>query len=214
MRLRSIGTAGLALLAAASVVSAAGAAQKPAKAAEAAVISTGKEVALAAHLAPEKPTVFVFIRPASSLERAFLEELRQEAGEAVGFAVVHLRTGKEPVARQHDVQETPAALVYDRRGRLTGRSSDAAEVRAVVRKAAGVMRIDWAEEGDPRFEEVSRLLGRRAAPGILRTMSLQPEYLAAINDLARKAHFSDGYLDRRTKEMIATYVSALNKCKY
>jgi hypothetical protein len=35
-----------------------------------------------------------------------------------------------------------------------------------------------------------------------------------INKLSRQAHFSDGYLDRRTKEMIATYVSAINKCKY
>jgi len=27
-------------------------------------------------------------------------------------------------------------------------------------------------------------------------------------------HFSDGHLSRRTKEMIATYVSSLNRCPY
>jgi hypothetical protein len=27
-------------------------------------------------------------------------------------------------------------------------------------------------------------------------------------------HFSDGHLDRRTKEMIATFVSGLNRCPY
>jgi hypothetical protein len=27
-------------------------------------------------------------------------------------------------------------------------------------------------------------------------------------------HFADGHLDRRTKEMIATWVSALNACRY
>jgi AhpD family alkylhydroperoxidase len=27
-------------------------------------------------------------------------------------------------------------------------------------------------------------------------------------------HFTAGHLDRRTKEMLATYVSALNQCPY
>ena len=56
--------------------------------------------------------------------------------------------------------------------------------------------------------------GRRPVPGILRTMSLQPEYMALISATAQKAHFTDGFLKRRTKEMIATYVSSLNHCKY
>ncbi|MCC2671882.1 MAG: hypothetical protein K0Q72_4353, partial [Armatimonadetes bacterium] len=45
-------------------------------------------------------------------------------------------------------------------------------------------------------------------------MSLAPDYLAAINEAARKAHFADGFLTRREHEIIASYVSALNKCKY
>jgi hypothetical protein len=78
----------------------------------------------------------------------------------------------------------------------------------------GVVRIDWAADDDPRMAEVERLLGRRPAGGILRTMSLQPQWLAYINDLSRRAHFADAALDRRTKEMIATYVSGLNDCRY
>jgi hypothetical protein len=179
-----------------------------------AVISTGKEVALKERLAPEQPTVVVFLRPASSVERSFLSDLQQSAGDRVAFAVVQLKSGEEPVARQYEIKETPTALVYDRRGRLVKRSSDAGEISAAVHHAAQVMRIDWAEAGDARLEEATRVLGRDPGRGILRTMSFQPEYLCYINELSRKAHFSDGYLDRRTKEMIATYVSALNKCKY
>lgn len=177
-------------------------------------LSTGKEVDILKHLQPERPTVFVFYKPSSSLERAFLAELRQDAGDNIGFNRIELKTGEEPVARQYDIKETPTALVYDRRARLVTRSSDPKEVRAAVRKAAGVMRIDWADEGDPRLEESTRLLGRPPGTGILRTMTSQPEYLKYIADLSQKAHFSDGYLKRRTKEMIATYVSTLNHCKY
>ena len=178
------------------------------------VVSTGREIALTAQLVPEKPTVFVFLRPSSSAERAFLEEIRKGAGDRIGLRTIQLQTGAEPVAKQYEVKETPTAIVYDRRGRLVARTSDMAEMRAAVMKAAAVMRIDWVEEGDPRMDEVEKLLGRRAAPGILRTMSLKPEYLKYIHELSRLAHFSDGFLDRRTKEMIATHVSALNKCRY
>jgi hypothetical protein len=179
------------------------------------VLSSGQKVVLTDHLTPERPTVFVFTRPGSSLERSFVEEIRRDAGEGAGFAVIHLKTGSEPVAQQYEVRETPTAIVYDRRGRMTARSSDAGEIKAAIKKAAGVMRIDWVEEGDPRMEEVVRLLGgRREIPGILHTMTLQPRYMAYINDLSRIAHFSNGFLPRRMKEMIATYVSALNRCKY
>ena len=50
-------------------------------------------------------------------------------------------------------------------------------------------------------------------PEILRTMSLRPDFLAAI-DQASKLHFSDGALTRAEHEMIASHVSALNKCRY
>jgi hypothetical protein len=50
-------------------------------------------------------------------------------------------------------------------------------------------------------------------PDILRTMSLRPDFLAAI-DAASRMHFSDGALTRAQHEMIAAYVSALNRCRY
>ena len=197
-------------LTAASRVAAAPAPPRPPE-----VVSTGKEAVLTDRLVAEKPTVVVFYKPSSSLERTFLQDLQKEYGARVGLLSVQLKTGAEPITKQHAITETPTAFVYDRRKRLTGRSSSADEIKAAIAKAAGVMRIDWAEEGDPRLEEVTRLLGgRKPTPGILRTMSLKPEYMAFINDLSRKAHFADGYIDRRTKEMVATYVSALNKCKY
>jgi hypothetical protein len=50
-------------------------------------------------------------------------------------------------------------------------------------------------------------------PDILRTMSLRPDFLAAI-DQASRLHFTDGALTRAQHEMIASYVSALNRCRY
>jgi len=53
----------------------------------------------------------------------------------------------------------------------------------------------------------------RVVPDILRTMSLRPDFLTAI-DSASRLHFSDGALTRAQHEMIASYVSALNRCRY
>lgn len=50
-------------------------------------------------------------------------------------------------------------------------------------------------------------------PEILRTMSLRPDFLEAI-DRASDLHFTDGALTRAEHEMIASYVSALNRCRY
>jgi hypothetical protein len=53
----------------------------------------------------------------------------------------------------------------------------------------------------------------RVVPEILRTMSLRPDFLAAV-DQASRLHFTDGALTRAQHEMIASYVSALNRCRY
>ncbi|MEA2643085.1 MAG: hypothetical protein QOJ33_2193 [Chloroflexota bacterium] len=49
--------------------------------------------------------------------------------------------------------------------------------------------------------------------GIIKTMSLRPDFLAGIQ-AASRMHFSDGALTRAQHEMIASYVSALNRCRY
>lgn len=53
----------------------------------------------------------------------------------------------------------------------------------------------------------------KVVPEILRTMSLRPDFLAAIDEASR-LHFTDGALSRAQHEMIASYVSALNRCRY
>lgn len=177
-------------------------------------LTSGKPVALTHYLVPEKPTLFVFYKPSSTMERSFVDALRKDVGPRASVQAIPLKSGAEEVAKQYEVQETPTALVYDRRGRLVSRSSDADTIRAAARKAAGVTRIDWAADDDPRMEQIEKLMGRRPSAGILRTMSLQPEWLAAINQAANLAHFKEHALTRRQHEMIASYVSALNKCKY
>jgi hypothetical protein len=80
-------------------------------------------------------------------------------------------------------------------------------------------RISWIEDDDATgevadlYRRLKRTSGRGKVPDILRTMSLRPDFLVAI-DQASKLHFTDGALSRAEHEMIASYVSALNKCHY
>jgi hypothetical protein len=80
-------------------------------------------------------------------------------------------------------------------------------------------RIAWIEDGEASGElaDLYRALRKTSmrgnVPDILRTMSLRPEFLRAIDDASR-LHFTDGALSRAEHEMIASYVSALNRCHY
>jgi uncharacterized peroxidase-related enzyme len=64
------------------------------------------------------------------------------------------------------------------------------------------------------YAEFREHFGRPAVPGILKCFSSSPEMLKIILQLGKTLVFSEGVLGRRTKEMIATYVSALNDCPY
>ena len=82
-------------------------------------------------------------------------------------------------------------------------------------------RIRWVEEREATGEiaEVYAAWmaanpGRPEIPGILKCMSLRPELLSGVIDVSDRVHFSEGHLTRRIKEMIATLVSALNRCPY
>lgn len=178
------------------------------------VVPTGAASVLVKQLSPNRPTIFIFTKAGSTLERQFLADICKAASRKAGVGLVSLKTGSEPIAKRYEVTETPTAIVFDRRGRFVARSSDPEAIRTSLLKAVGVMRIDWPEGSDPRVEQSTKLLGRPVMGGILRTMTFQPEWLAYINDLSRKSHFSPGYLDVRMKEMIASYVSALNHCKF
>ncbi len=80
-------------------------------------------------------------------------------------------------------------------------------------------RIKWIEDSEATGEMAALYEQLRAAsafgrvPAILRTMSLRPDFLRAI-DAASRLSFSDGYLTRAQHEMIASHVAALNRCHY
>jgi uncharacterized peroxidase-related enzyme len=56
--------------------------------------------------------------------------------------------------------------------------------------------------------------GRQDVPGILKCFATDPGYARHMVDLSSSLLFSDGKLSRRHKEMIATWVSSLNRCPY
>src|SRR4051812_1612389 len=56
--------------------------------------------------------------------------------------------------------------------------------------------------------------GRQKVPGIIKCFGARPDFLRQVVDFSNKVHFSDGHLLRRHKEMIASYVSYLNRCPY
>jgi len=181
------------------------------------VISEGKEAILVDVLKPEGTTIVLFYRPGSEEEQDLVNALRKRLQDEprVGLRLVKLSAPDAPIAKQYEVAQTPAAFVYDRNKNLLGRAQNYTEIGELVGKGLKVARIKWLDEGDPTAPEAYRKFGggARPVPEIMKTMSLRPEIMEAINDLSRY-HFSDGFLDRRTHEMIASYVSAVNKCKY
>ncbi len=56
--------------------------------------------------------------------------------------------------------------------------------------------------------------GRQQVPGIIKCFGSRPDFLRRVIDLGNTVHFSEGHLSRRYKEMIASYVSYLNRCPY
>ena len=182
-------------------------------------VSTGAEIVFTNHLVPEQPTVFFFYRPGSMMEQQLFDGVRGQLKDStIGLKAVHLTTGDEPIAKKNEITTTPSALIYDRRGRLTGKATGPQELMALINKANSVARIDWVtEDTDPRFVALQKLMPFKSAkqiPGIMRTMSPKPEAMAMVQELASMMHFSDGALTRRQKELVATYVSGLNRCKY
>jgi len=63
------------------------------------------------------------------------------------------------------------------------------------------------------YERVRRDFPGGMVPDIVKTMSLRPDFMSGILKAAQ-LHFTDGALTRAQHEMIASYVSALNRCHY
>ena len=56
--------------------------------------------------------------------------------------------------------------------------------------------------------------GRHQVPGIIKCFGARPDFLRQVVEFSNTIHFSEGHLSRRHKEMIASYVSYLNRCPY
>jgi hypothetical protein len=56
--------------------------------------------------------------------------------------------------------------------------------------------------------------GRQQVPGIIKCFGARPDFLQQVVQFSNTIHFSEGHLARRHKEMIASYVSYLNRCPY
>jgi alkylhydroperoxidase family enzyme len=80
-------------------------------------------------------------------------------------------------------------------------------------------RIRWIDEGEASgelaglYQRIKESSPRGNVADIMKTMSLRPDFLAAIHK-ASAMHFTDGHLTRAQHEMIAAYVSAVNRCHY
>ena len=82
-------------------------------------------------------------------------------------------------------------------------------------------RIAWVED-DQASGELAEIYeawreqnpDRGDVPEILKCFSARPDFMAPVMQASYGLHFTDGHLDRRQKEAIATYVSALNQCEY
>lgn len=56
--------------------------------------------------------------------------------------------------------------------------------------------------------------GRNQVPGIIKCFGARPDFLRQVVEFSNTVHFSQGHLMRRHKEMMASYVSFLNRCPY
>ena len=56
--------------------------------------------------------------------------------------------------------------------------------------------------------------GRQKVPGIIKCFGARPDFLRQVIEFSNAIHFSEGHLSRRQKEMLAAYVSYLNRCPY
>lgn len=56
--------------------------------------------------------------------------------------------------------------------------------------------------------------GRHQVPGIIKCFGARPDFLRQVVEFSNTVHFSQGHLTRRHKEMLASYVSFLNRCPY
>ena len=91
---------------------------------------------------------------------------------------------------------------------------------AIIDKPSSSTTLPIVEDG-ASSAEVAKIyadyrirFGRSDIPGILKCFATHPPLLEQMVALASSLLFVEGHLTRKTKEMIATYVSAINACPY
>jgi len=185
---------------------------------KATLVSKGPRFEIKKALTDEGTTIVLFIQDTSNIEQQFLASLEKNLPKSpkVGLDVVRLKDLAAPAAVQYKITATPTAIVYDRFARELARTAQPDEIVAAVRKGQLMGRIKWIDEDDPNAPTVyggPAAMIKRGLPGIVKTMSLRPDAYKMFNIMSTM-HFSDGFLKRREHEMIAAYVSSLNKCKF
>lgn len=192
-------------------------AASPAKALPPDVISEGKEAVLVDALKPEGTTIVLFYSPDNPEQAELADVLKKRVDQdrRVALRWVRLKGVDAPIARQYEVKDLPVGFVYDRNKNLLGQGKNFTEIGMLVGKGVRTARLKWVDETDPQAAEAYRMFGggQRPVPEIMKTFSLNPGVFELMAQLSRY-HFSDGFLPRRTHELIASYVSSLNKCKY
>lgn len=84
----------------------------------------------------------------------------------------------------------------------------------VERKINLIEDADATGEVAQVYDEWRAESGRQQVPGILKCFSHRPDFLRQVMAFSNTIHFSEGHLDRKTKEAIASYVSYLNRCPF
>jgi len=169
----------------------------------------------------EQPECLLFQSKASSVERDFVSALPRK-----GVQVVLVASLDAAEARQFHVAETPTLIrvgpALKEQRRFVGAKAISSELirtkpaPITTCQASHGPRLRWVEESDRRAPRVYRRFsgGRETVPDIFKTMSLRPELMEKVLDLSEQGHFSNGFLDRLTKERLATVVSSFNRSQY
>jgi alkylhydroperoxidase family enzyme len=88
------------------------------------------------------------------------------------------------------------------------------EVSKAGLKIRQIQDADATGETAKVYDEWRAASGRTQMPGILKCFGQRPDFLRQVMQFSNTVHFSEGHLTRRHKEMIASYVSYLNRCPY
>ena len=82
------------------------------------------------------------------------------------------------------------------------------------RNLSGVSEADATGHVAELYKHFRVNFGRPNVPGILQCFATHPSLLRHMMEMAEDLIFRDGHLGRRTKELIATFISTRNECPY